>query len=177
MSYFINIARPYATAIFNIALLDNSIDIWHQELKLCTHISHILFNIQKIPNNLHYTDIIKMFFYITQNEISQKTKNLIKIMAKHQRINYFSDILNYFYILKKNYENFITIEITSAYTLEKKILTSIHQIFSQHFKKKINFKFKIDKTLISGLIIKSDDHVIDYSIKNILNKLTTILNY
>ncbi|CAL4317556.1 ATP synthase subunit delta [Buchnera aphidicola (Eriosoma grossulariae)] len=177
MNYYITLSRPYAKAIFNLAIKTDTIQDWNEQLFFCSEISKELFKNKKYNNYFNNEILFKIFVTIGEKHINQKTKNLIKIMAKNKRLILFPNIFNFFCNLKNNYNNIINLEIVSSFQLELKILNIVHERLLQYFSKKIIFKHTIDNSIIGGLIIKIDDQIIDCSILNQIKKLNNILNF
>ncbi|CAL4317539.1 ATP synthase subunit delta [Buchnera aphidicola (Eriosoma lanigerum)] len=172
---YITLARPYATAIFNLAIKDNNIINWKQQLQICTKIASTELIQQQCLNGVNSIKLIEIFISIGKDQINQETKNLISIMTQNKRLNLFPNILNYFLKLIDDYYQIIHLEIISAYKLELIFLNSIHEKLKKYFSKKIIFKHTIDSSIIGGLVIKNNDQTIDYSISTQLKILSNII--
>ena len=68
-----------------------------------------------------------------------------------------------------------SIDLVSAYPLEKEELMQLEKILEQHFSKILTTNTTVDRSLIAGLKIKLNDRVYDFSLKGQIDSLTSRL--
>lgn len=108
-------------------------------------------------------------------DINPHLINFIKILLEKKRFNEFN-------LIKAGYEkriealnNIQAVEITSAVELKNEYKEKVIQKLSEKLNKTIRPVWKIDESVIAGLIFKIEDDVIDTTIKNKLDKLSKSL--
>lgn len=100
--------------------------------------------------------------------------NFIKLLKKQKdfrKIDFIEKEFEGIYLAKKN---LLKAEITSSYPLSKISIAKIKKFISSFFSHKINLitlSYKINKDLIGGFQIKTEDNLIDASTQNLLKKL------
>ncbi|QNS01764.1 MAG: F0F1 ATP synthase subunit delta [Buchnera aphidicola (Pentalonia nigronervosa)] len=176
MSVSYTIARPYAKAIFEIAVKNNTIQKWQNMLILINAIaSHkqikYFLSGALSPKYLSY-----IFFKISGKNINMYAKNLVRLLSENQRLRILKDILKHFLELNCAHQNILVVHLITAHPFSKKQIFDIRKILENIFLKKIEFVCKINRDIISGFILKTYDTVFDFSIRSHLNQLFKTLN-
>ncbi|AYN24494.1 ATP synthase F1 subunit delta [Buchnera aphidicola] len=177
MSSFDTIARPYAKAIFELAVENKSIEKWK---KMLIFINEMVFSkkIEKfLSGSLSPSYLSSCFIFIAGDQINDHARNLIKLLAKNQRFRIFNNILQQFLKLETSYQGNTIIELTSAYSLQKSEIIDIRCVLQKAFLSKIKFIYKIDQEILDGIVIKKNDMVFDYSVRSYLKQLSEVLNF
>ncbi|CAL4317551.1 ATP synthase subunit delta [Buchnera aphidicola (Protaphis terricola)] len=173
---FDTIARPYAQAIFEIAIESNSITKWKKILIFINQITSLK-RIQKyLSGSISPNYLSSFFIFVGGHHFNKNVKNLIKLLAQYQRFKIFYYILKQFLKLEMSYNKINVIKLKSAYILKNNQINKIRIILEKIFASKIKFIYKIDKRILDGIIIKIHDQVFDFSIKNNLKQLSLVLN-
>ncbi|QCI23584.1 F0F1 ATP synthase subunit delta [Buchnera aphidicola (Macrosiphoniella sanborni)] len=175
MSVFDTIARPYAQAIFEIAMEQNNIEEWKKILIFINKIA----SCKKIKNFLSgalapkYLSLI--FITISEDIVHENAKNFIKLLAENQRFQILNNILEKFSRLETQYKNILIIEVSTACSLQEQDVIKIKKILEQYFSKKVKLVCRVDPRILGGIIIKKDDIIFDFSIVNHLKQLSSDL--
>ena len=174
MSQLDSIARPYAKAAFNYANENKCIKKWYETLFFA---SKIIKNnkLDKILLNKSTKEKANIFISIFDGDIDEANKNFIKTLAENDKLSVFPYIFKQFSELDNKHNNFVDVELISAYELSEEENKKINLSLSKKLNKKINLNCSIDKSLIGGLIINTGDLVIDCSINSQLTQLSNIL--
>lgn len=175
MSEDITIARPYAQAVFQSAVERNNFEVWQKMLTLSATLSQEKLIQTFFISNRRSNDIADLFINILGNALNEEGRNLIKIMAQNNRLVLLPKVLSLFSDYVKEQEKQMDIEVTSASVLTASQLDAIKKTMENRFQKSVSLSKKIDKSLISGFILRAGDLVIDSSIKGRLNLLSTTL--
>ncbi|ALD14977.1 ATP synthase F0F1 subunit delta [Buchnera aphidicola (Aphis glycines)] len=174
---FDTIARPYAEAIFSIAIQNNSIMKWKKILTLIKQIVACK-NIQKFLSGSVSSNYLSFFFISVLDEhLDKYSKNLIKLLAYNQRFKVIGDILKQFLKFEASYQKIIIVQLTSAYILKTEQVIKIRILLEEILSSKIKFIYKINSRILDGIIIKIDDQIFDFSIGNHLKQLSLALNF
>jgi ATP synthase F1 delta subunit len=149
-------------------------------------ISYIISNIEKFlklisnsnfshfMNNKSNNKVLKkkMIDYICGKLYLQEYKNIFYAIIDFDRTYYFNDILSQFKKEIQKQLDHLFITISSAFELKKIQINKIVKSLSKQFNKKVYYSVIIDKELIGGIIINSDEFVIDRSYKTQLETIS-----
>ncbi|QCI24128.1 F0F1 ATP synthase subunit delta [Buchnera aphidicola (Muscaphis stroyani)] len=171
------IARPYAEAIFYIAIQKNTIEEWKKILILINEISSNEKIKHFLSGALSPKYLASVFISISKDLINKEAENFIRLLAQNQRLNILKNILNEFLNLEALHKNIIYVELTSSFHLENTQIIQIKNTLEKILLKKIKFIYKIDQYILSGIILKINDTVLDFSMRNDLEKMSHILKY
>ncbi|QCI19594.1 F0F1 ATP synthase subunit delta [Buchnera aphidicola (Brevicoryne brassicae)] len=177
MSVVDTISRPYAKAIFEIAVSSNSIQKWKEMLILIDGIASYPKIKKLLSGSLSPKYLSLVFIEISGNLIDDEAKNLIRLLSENQRFNILNNILEQFLELEANYKNILIVELKSAYSLEQKQIIKIQKALENVCLKKIKFIYKVDHFLLDGIVIKINDTIFDLSVQNHLKQLFNALNF
>ena len=104
-----------------------------------------------------------------------QTRNLLCLLARKGRIFILPALIKEVRALLDSERGEMGVEIISAGNLSKSQITQLEKTVSKLLKKKAKIKVSIDKSLISGMVVKLGSKMIDTSIKSKLLKLQTIM--
>lgn len=175
MFNFITIARPYAEAAFEFSFQNKNILYWERMLLLTTKIIQNKEIKKFFLKNIEEKFFLKIIFNIFDKNIDNYFYNFLKLIVKNKRLKILPYISKHFIYLRMKKENFLEIKIISAKIISKKQLIKIIDILEKRLSCKLKFNCKIDKSIISGFIIKTNNIVIDNSLRSSLNKLKNFL--
>ncbi|RTZ59427.1 MAG: F0F1 ATP synthase subunit delta [Gammaproteobacteria bacterium] len=170
------IAIPYARAVFQIAESEGKLDEWAEQLGLLAEIAANP-EMSAVLGNPAITrdDVAALVTDIAGDALSDKAKNLIRVLAENDRITLLPELLKQFNAMKTLAENRIEAEVISARKLNAAQRKSIEEGLKRRFGKDVSLTEKVDKSLIGGAIIRAGDLVIDGSVKGKLAKLETVV--
>ena len=168
----LEIAQNYASALLSLAIDDNKVNDYQVEMKELRKI---------IKDNPDFTLLIDSRFLTVEERMhnaelilkgfANDIVNFIKIIIKHNRVNYLEDILEAFNSLCNENQDIVEGLIYSAFPLEESTLQKIKNKISQIENHEVDLIPKIDPSLIGGVKVVINSHVYDGSIKNQLEKM------
>jgi F-type H+-transporting ATPase subunit delta len=166
------VARPYATAAFELAHEHNDLGAWSDMLKLIS----IVISDPRMPLVLENPKLDSAFqtAFITDicgDQLSAVGKNFVKVLADARRLSQAPAIYKLFEQLRLEQEQIEEVEVISAYPLDDQERQRIVHTMEQRFGRKVNISTRIDKSLIGGTVIRAGDSVIDASVKGSLRQL------
>ena len=98
-----------------------------------------------------------------------------KLLAENHRLLALPQVLEQFCELKAEYEKTVNVDVTSAVELESTQTDTLSTALEKRLARKVKLNCKVDKNIISGLIIQAGDMVIDGSVQGKLNRLSQSL--
>ncbi len=168
----LELAQNYASALLSIAIDDNKVIDYQKEVKELRKIikdnpdlillldSHFL----SMEERMHNVETLLKGF-------SPDIINFLKIIVKHNRVNYLNDILEAFNSLCNENQDIVEGLIYSAFPLGEATLQKIKKKISEIENHEVDLIPKIDPTLIGGVKVVINSHVYDGSIKNQLEQM------
>ena len=104
---------------------------------------------------------------LTGKSLEEALKQFVILLAKDHRLKQADTIIAEFIKYSKKEEGIMEIEITTAGNLDEKTINNIKKSFGE----KVEATIKIDKTILGGIKIKTEDRILDASLKTQLLKL------
>ena len=175
----LKIAAPYARALFDFVketgtLFEVTSDI--QNIQGLLFKSKELFKCLQNPlvsNEAKQEILIK----VAGKKLNHETLQFLTTLIKRNRINLLSTIIFSYLELVYKTANSQAFQIVSATELSNGQRTRlIKKIKSVGENNRIMVQFSTDKSLIGGFLIKNQDKIIDYSVKNKLKTLAKLLD-
>jgi len=175
MSELTTVARPYAKAAFDYAVEANAIDKWHEMLFFAAEVSKDATISEYISGGVSTELITDIFLKVCDVQLNSNGQNFIKILAENGRLLALPQIFIQFSTLKAEHEKEIAVDVTSAVELAEEQLTTLSAALEKRLARKVKLNCIVDANVVSGLIIKAGDMVIDGSVKGKLNRLATTM--
>lgn len=180
MSELTTIARPYAKAAFDFAVEQsaqdkNAVDKWTEMLNF---LSQVIEN-EKIQMFLSGSDstttCANTIISICDEQLDQYGQNLVRLMAENKRLIVLPTVFKMFKHYVEDFELVAEVEVTSAQPLTKTQQNKIAKAMEKRLARKIKLNCSLDESLIAGVIIRTDDFVIDGSSRGQLERLANEL--
>lgn len=177
MAELITLARPYAKAAFETALQDSELDKWSRMIALSAAVSGEagVSTILSSPS-LSSQQIADAFIAICGDELDEKGRNFVSLLAENKRLVLLAEISTLFETLKANQEMSVDVEITAAFEISLDVSNKLAQALKDRLKCEIKLATNVDQSLIGGAVIRAGDNVIDSSVRGKLSKLAESMN-
>lgn len=170
----ITVARPYAEAIFQLAVENNAVDQWSQMLSLFSTMLSAPALMELIDNpNFDSQMLLALLISIADDRITQEGINLLKLLMENKRLTVAPEIAALYEERKNEQEGTLDVTIVSAYAINKTQENRLADALRARLGKSIHVTVEKDATLIGGLKIRAGDLVIDGSIRNKVARLAT----
>ena len=126
-----------------------------------------------LKNPTHQLEIqSKVFFEISKiMKFNKKFNNFLQLIIKKRRIYFLEHILKKFIKLSSKSKGKIEAILVSSKDLAENEKENINNEISKAIKSNIDFTYKVDKSLISGVKIQVGSLLIDTSVSNRLKKI------
>jgi len=172
----INIAYPYASAIFKLAVDTKNLDQW---LGVLSNLKEVASNKDfiKLVDNPGLSDIDKTTIILgfVQSDKSL-AEHLLKELTLNSRLSILPEIYDIYHTKYLEKLGSLDAVIESAYKLSDNDVKDIEKTLSNKFGKDINCKVKLNSELLGGIKITLGDLVIDKSIQGNLDRLAIEIN-
>ena len=175
MAELSTIARPYTKAAFETASEQSALDQWSEMLALAAQATQDEQVTTLLSNPALGTDQKAELILEICSDLSEQGQNFVKVLAENNRLLVLPEISSLFDRLKAEQQKSVDVEVTSAFKLTKEQQTKLARSLGKKLDREVNITSSIDKSLIGGLLIKTEDLVIDGSIRGKLAKLSEAL--
>ena len=121
----------------------------------------------KISNRQYAKALYNVTQELSGADLSTAITNFVGLLAKNHSLSQASSIISEFESYAKKQEGVMSIEITSAQELDSKTTAMIKKIFGERVESVEN----VDPSLIGGVSIKTEDKILDGSVRAQLTQL------
>jgi len=168
----ITLARPYAKAIFQLALESKTLNSWAELLEWWAAliknpmVLHLLANQCNTPQ-----EATQLLENLSQDPLDDTKKNLLKILVTRKRLRILPQINNLYQEFRMNFEKIQVITLTTATQLEETQKIFFIKKLQERFKRDINLTCVVKPDILGGFIVKAGHFKIDGSVKGQLFRL------
>ncbi len=171
------VARPYTKAAFEHALAKNTLDQWSEMLATTAVVAQDPTMRQVLGNPAQTSEQkAEVMIDVCQEQMTAETKNFISLLAENQRLALLPEISAQFEQLKANQQKSVDINVTTAFDLGEQQQQKLTQALSTKLGCEVSLTSEVDKSIIGGVIVRTDDLVIDGSVRARLAKLAEALS-
>lgn len=177
MAELSTLARPYAKAAFEYAVAAGDLAGWSAQLALAAGVaaSDKMVKVLSSPA-LTSAQQATTFVEVCGDELSDKVKNFVKVLAENKRLGLLPHISALFEEFKANREKSVDVEVASVFELGDDIKQALAGKLATVLDREVNISTTIDKDLIGGVVIRAADVVIDGSVRGRLAKLAEAMH-
>lgn len=175
MSELTTVARPYAKAAFDFALEQSAVEKWHEMLVFAAAVSADANMAAFLSSAETLEKKVQVFLGVCGEQLDEKGQNLLRVMAENGRLKALPAVEALFAELRAEYDKEIAVEVTSAVKLTKKQQDDLAKTLEKRFSRKVKLNCSVDASIVSGLMIKAGDTVIDGTVRGKLNRLAHAL--
>lgn len=176
MAELATFARPYAEAVFELAIDADNIEEWSNNLNFLAAIIEDSTMAAVIANpKVNKNTLAQILLDIGNDHLNELGKNLVKILVDNHRLLTIPQIALQYEQLKAQHYQHIKVDISSAYPVEPPQQQEIEAILQKHYHKAIDINTHVDKSLLGGWLIRAGDQVIDISVKGRIQQLASEL--
>jgi F-type H+-transporting ATPase subunit delta len=172
------VSKTYGDALFELAVEENRTDSLMEEILMLQTVLKENKDFEKILEHpeISKQNKLQVIEDVFKGRISDALTGFLRIVVTKGRYKDLPDIFAYFIARVKEYKKIGVADVTSATAvtdgqkakIEKKLLDTTHY-------ETMEIEYKVDESLIGGLMIRIGDRVVDSTIKSKLGKLTANL--
>lgn len=171
------VARPYTKAAFEYAREKGSLDQWSTMLSTAALVVKDSAMAQVLNNPaLTSGQKAEVLISVCESQMDDAGKNFVFLLAEKQRLALLPEISLQFEQLKAAQEKSVDIDLTTAFELDDAQQQKLAQALSTKLGREVKLTSQVDKSILGGVVIRSDDLVIDGSVRARLAKLAEAMN-
>ncbi len=176
MAEISTLARPYAEAIFKLALEENDTAGWTDQLQGLAAVAQDTDMMQLVGNpKLDRTQLIGLFADVLQGCLSPEGLQLLQLLVHNHRVEVLPAIRDQYAQLLHDHVGQLDAHIESAFQMTSQEVQDLVQQLESRFGKKVNPEVAVDSSLIGGIRITVGDVVIDSSVRARLAQMAVAL--
>ena len=176
MAETVTIARPYAQAVFRLALENKSLAAWSDRLQRLAAVAQDAEMIQVVGNpKFSARQVADLFVSLSGEPGNQELAAFIGVLAQNERLDVLTQIQEIYEQLKSAEEGVKDALVTSAYPLDDAQLKNLMSQLESHFGSKLQPRVEVDQALIGGVKVAVGDQVLDASVRGKLDAMATAL--
>ena len=117
----------------------------------------------------------RLLVSLMSDELSEQGRNFIVVLAEYDRLALIRTVAEQFEVLKANHEKTLDVSVTSAYELSTDNQQKLAEALHKRLQRDINIETEVDQSLIGGVLIRTEDTVIDDTVRCRLERLAQAL--
>ena len=173
------VSKTYGDALFELAVEKNTVDTWLEESKELLTILKANEDLGKLMNHpkIVKEEKIQIMENIFKGRVSDEIVGLMRMIVAKDHFGEMESVFEYFVGATKEYKNIGTAYVTSAMELsEAQKQEVLNKLLATTKYVEFEMNYEVDSALIGGMIIRIGDRVVDSSIRNKLQQLTSELS-
>lgn len=171
------VARPYSKAAFEYAVAKGNLDQWSEMLVTTSLVAqHETMKLVLGNPGLTSEQKAEAMISVCKEQMDTSTKNFISLLADNRRLALLPEISAQFEELKANQQHSVDVSLITAFDLSEQQQQKLTQALSSKLGREVSLTAEVDKSIIGGAIVRTDDLVIDGSIRARLAKLAEAMN-
>lgn len=171
-------AKKYASALFEIAVEENSLDEIFCEVKQLRTIfsdNSDYLRVLSAPT-LSFSEKEKSIDEVFKGKLSETMYNTIMVLIENSRITSFNYIADEFIRLYNEKNGIVEITVITAKPLKPELKQKLKHKLVSISSKEIILNEKIDKNILGGIMLSYNNTQIDASIKSKLDAMRSKIN-
>lgn len=171
-------AKTYGESLFELALEENKLDLFLDE---AVFVQQVLSENEDFVKLMTHPKVSKedkkeVIENIFKGKVSDEITGFLAVVNIKGRFMEIQDILTYFVARVKEYKKIGVVFVTTPMELkETQKQALVQKLLDTTSYQKMEMNYSVDPSLIGGMIVRIGDRVVDSSIKNKLNRLTSDL--
>lgn len=176
MAEAVTVARPYADAVFKLAVARDALLQWSEMLRDAADITENE-SIQALIGNPVVTSqqLGELLLEIGKKQFNEDGRKFLRILAENGRVGLLPQIRYLFEQLKAQHDGVLDANIVSAFEVSSNQLKKLIGALEQKFKRKVEAKVRVDPGLIGGVIVEIGDEIFDASVRGKLEAMANAL--
>ena len=180
MSELTTIARPYAKAAFDFAVEQSTsdksaVEKWNEMLGFLAELVKNEAMQSYLTSSFSAQKLADTVISICGEQLDQYGQNLVRLMAENKRLTVLPAVFKEFQQYVEEYKAIAEVNVISAQPLSVMQQERIAAAMEKRLAQKVKLNCNVDSSLIAGVIIRTEDFVIDGSSRGQLARLANEL--
>lgn len=173
-----NISHEYAEALFLLSCEEKNEEKYLFDLRM---VKDILDNESEYVELLHSPAIpkeekIELIEQAFTGRVNEHVVSFLKLMCENNRIEYLYSCFDVYEKLYNQVKRVIVANVTSALELNEDEKAKLKEKLEKKFGYKVELICQIDEKIIGGIIIKTDDAIMDGSLKRKMHDVKEVIS-
>lgn len=175
MAELATLARPYAEALFQVAVKGDLKQISDQVEALATVTSDV--HLRQFADNPKATpeQVMDVIASVLKTPLGDTAKNLLSTVIANGRFTVLPEIAAQFHVLVNERSGVSDAQVISAFEIAPEQMAGLVSTLEKRFGRKLNPVVQIDPELIGGIRVVVGDEVLDTSVKARLEQMKVAL--
>ncbi|KJE97958.1 H+ transporting ATP synthase O subunit isoform 2 [Capsaspora owczarzaki ATCC 30864] len=174
------VAGRYAEALYSAASKNNALEAVEKDLAQVRNLANADAAFNEFLNTplLKRSDKKKLAIDITKKiKLNALSQNLLGALAENNRLDYTLQVADAYDTIMRAQRGIVSCNVASANPLDQSFQNQLQQALKGFVKpnEKITFNFRVEPTIIGGLVIELGDKYIDMSVLSRIQKLSQTL--
>ena len=175
MAELATIARPYAEALFRVAL-PSKLNAWADILSEMAQVAAVPdFQALAQDPRISRAAVADTFLAALKASIDAEAKNFVAMLVDNGRLALLPEIEQQFRELKNAHESTADAQVLSAFPMDSTQVSDLVTALEKKFGRKLNASVSVDPALIGGVRVTVGDEVLDQSVSARLQRMHTAL--
>jgi F-type H+-transporting ATPase subunit delta len=172
MSSATTLARPYATAAFELADNSGRVAAWSQALRLAGAVAADA-HMRRLIDHPQIGDesLLSVFDDVLADEADSSFRGFLKVLMHYRRLPLLPEIAEQFEQQRRASEQRLKVNVTSAVEMVPEQLERLADRLKARFGTDIELETEVDEALLGGLVVRAGDQVLDASVRGRLERL------
>lgn len=172
------IARPYAKAVFDLAVESGDLPRWSGELRQLAELvavpaAGMLIAATEVSDERRAAILLDA----CGNALDARCRNLVRLLSANKRLGYIPEILAEYERLRAAAEATMDVELRATTMIDAAHQASLEAALKRRLGRDVRLHCVIDEGLVGGAVIRAGDLVIDGSIRGKLERLTAAMSH
>jgi F-type H+-transporting ATPase subunit delta len=175
MAELATLARPYADALFQVAIKGDLEQLTAEVDALATIAADV--QLRQFADNPMVTaeQVMEVVSAAVQTPLSDTAKNLLSTVIANGRLTVLPEIVSQFHVLVNERSGVSDAQVFSAFAIDAEQLEALVATLEKRFGRKLNATVQVEPALIGGIRVVVGDEVLDTSVKARLEQMKVAL--
>jgi F-type H+-transporting ATPase subunit delta len=177
------LARPYAKALFDLAVEQEKTQVWSVLLAFCAKVACHPLVVDMLKNPQYSRQArVQFFLDITQDALKESIKSLLyvhaffNLLGHADRLNLLPELALMYDEILREVQKTIKVKVVSAKVLTEPQVAALKAALKKRLVSEIIIDAAVDESLLGGVVIHAGDAVIDGSVRGKLLSLQEALS-
>lgn len=175
MAEIATLARPYAEALFQVALKGDAAALAQDVAHLASALENDAVRQFVSHPKVGVPDVIEVVGSLTGGRLGQAAQNLLRVLAENERLTVAPEISVQLQKLLAEHSGVADATVYSAFPIDAAQLADLKTTLEKRFNRPLRLNVQSDESLIGGVRVVVGDEVLDSSVKARLEQMRVSL--